>query len=132
MPIQLIVYSKTTGRVRRVIDPNGDPIADAIAHANPHPGETVIIYLKLGDGEDHVGSWQAAASLHCGKIPQPLHPAIEKHVMAAAPKAVPQASDLHHIVNAAGQIVGSIHLCFDCGDSVAHFPPGHTIIPATS
>lgn len=124
---QLIVYSRATGRVRRVIDTGGQPVADARAHANVRPGEAFAVRTKRGKRRDNLAAWQAAASAACGRIPQPLHPDIEAQVVAAAPLAVRQPSDLHHVVDAQGRVVGSIHADPACGDAI----PGHTLVRLT-
>lgn len=136
MAIQIIVYSRATGRVRRVIDPGDAPVADVETHANLHPGEAIVVYRKRGKGrkgrgKDTLRAWQAMASKVSGKTPHPLHPQVARAVKWVAPTAAQQPSDVHHIVDGSGQVVGSVHVCFGCGDSAEHFP-GHRLVPAAS
>lgn len=64
MAIQAIVYSKATGRVRRVLDPqaNVPNVLAFLAQAGAGAGEGVIVYTKQGGGEDTVLAWQAAVN----------------------------------------------------------------------
>jgi hypothetical protein len=69
--IQVIVYSVATGRVRRVIDPQGalEDVALLVKHANVGPGEAGLVYIKQGAGLDQRQSWQAAVTAHTGLTP---------------------------------------------------------------
>lgn len=61
MTIHVIVYSKATGRVRRVVAPQGSvpPVATV-------PGEATLIYTQHGGGVDTAVAWQAAVNGHTG------------------------------------------------------------------
>ena len=69
MTIQVIVYSKATGRVRRVADP-GVSVSNVLAFLNQvtiHAGEARLVYNKLGGGGDDANAWQAAVNKVTGK-----------------------------------------------------------------
>jgi hypothetical protein len=70
MATQAIIYSKATGRVRRVLDPQDDVADDVLTQrANPGVGEAVHIYTKLHGGRDHLLAWQAAVNSVTGLDP---------------------------------------------------------------
>lgn len=102
MAFHFIIYSKATGRVRRVIVENPPPI-DPVAYANKlklTSGEALITY-GLKDEEkqlkDTAIDWQAIVSAETGSIP---------------------TNDRYAIVNQDGEVVGSLHADLACGDAV--------------
>jgi hypothetical protein len=108
--IQIIVYSERTGRVRRVIDPQGE-VADAEAYRaaiSLTPGEASIVRVKRGvyrlnRGEpvslDTLPYWQAHISAHTGITP---------------------ADDRYCSVDSSGVVV-AVHIADPaCGDTSPH------------
>lgn len=71
MAVQAIVYSKATGRVRRVVDPEADVpnVIAFLAQAKAGAGEAVLVYTKAGNGQDTLAAWQAAINVHTGLNP---------------------------------------------------------------
>jgi hypothetical protein len=69
--IQAIIYSKATGRVRRVLDPqaNVPNVIAFLAQAGAQTGEGVIVYTKQGGGADTLNAWQAAVNTVTGLSP---------------------------------------------------------------
>jgi len=67
--VQAIIYSKATGRVRRVVDPqvNVPNVIAFLAQAGAQTGEAVLIYTK--QGQDTLTAWQAAVNAHTGLSP---------------------------------------------------------------
>ncbi|MHB8816140.1 MAG: hypothetical protein ACYDAE_23150 [Steroidobacteraceae bacterium] len=65
--IHAIVYSKTTGRVRHVVDPeiNVPNVVAFLAQIPLTAGEAVIVYTKTG--ADNIIAWQAAVNQVTGK-----------------------------------------------------------------
>lgn len=106
MAIQIIVYSKATGRVRRVLDPEGasDDVELLISCVGVVEGEAALVYNKLGEGNDHVHSWQHCVTQHCG-----LTPIDDRYV------AVDSSGKVQHILHSADP---------RCGDKIE----GHTLI----
>lgn len=71
MTVQIITYSKSTGRVRGVYDPQV-AVASALQLLNQvplHSGEGSIVYTKLGGGLDDISAWQAAVDKVTGLNP---------------------------------------------------------------
>ncbi len=132
MAIQAIVYSKATGRVRRVLDPNatvGNVIA-FLAQAKAGVGEGVMAYTKKGlDGQgnslDNLFSWQSAVSVATGLIPTPLHPDVLSAVVQAAPAAVTASLDRYCVIDAQNNILMAVYADPACGDGYA----GCTLVP---
>jgi len=97
MAVQLIIYSKATGRVRRVIDPNA-AVANAIqfiAQGKAGPNEGTLLYTKQVTND--LNAWQAAVTAATSKVP---------------------ASDRYCIIDANNNIVGAILADPLCGDAV--------------
>ncbi len=119
--LQLIVYSAATGRVRRVIDPEGEALHPS--HLKLAPREASLLYTKVGGGNDHLHAWQVAVARHCGKRPKTVHPVTEAHYAAAGltPAVV---ADRYVVIDAGGKIVGVVAADPACGDSIA----GHTLV----
>lgn len=71
MSVQAIIYSKATGRVRRVLDPetNVPNVIAFLASAGAGTGEAVIVYTKQGNGADTLSAWQATVNAHTGLSP---------------------------------------------------------------
>lgn len=69
--VQAIIYSKATGRVRRVVDPqvNVPNVIKFINSAGAGVGEAVLVYTKQGGGLDTLNAWQAAVNAHTGMDP---------------------------------------------------------------
>lgn len=125
--IQVIVYSKVTGRVRRVVDPQAavPNVLQFLAQAGAGTGEGTLVYNLVGGGADNLGAWQAAVSAHTGLIPTPLHPAILAQVQAAAPTAT-VVHDRYVAIDS-NNIIQGVHLLDPaCGDGNAL--PGMTLI----
>lgn len=69
MGLQLIVYSRRTGRVRRVIDDDRYPIERVVSLYQVHDGEATTIYPKLGENDADLDAWQAFVTEQTGLAP---------------------------------------------------------------
>jgi hypothetical protein len=106
--IQAIIYSKATGRVRRVFDPqaNVPNVIAFLSQAGALSGEGVIAYTKQGN--DTILAWQAAVNA-------------VTHLDPDAAQA-----DWLAIVDAQNVIQGALIGDLLCGDQ----SPSGTLIPA--
>ena len=139
--VQAIVYSKATGRVRRVID-TGAPVADVasfLADVQVAPGEAVMAMTKrastpqrfAGRGNNTLHDWQAVVSMATKLCPAPMHPDVHAHVTASAAArslALTPTQDRYCIIDAVGNIVGAVIADPSCGDSGEHFGAGFQLV----
>lgn len=123
MTQQAVVYSSRTGRVRYVLDTEDE--RDPTPLVKLKAGEALHVRQKLPAGQNRLHEWQAEVAAKTGKIPRPLHPAVEAFVrQAAGGKTLTVVPDRYVAVDAAGAI-RAVHLCDpSCGDALA----GHTLI----
>lgn len=131
MTVQVIVYSKASGRVRRVVDPQV-VVPNVITFLNQvpvHGGELRMVYNKVGGvANDTIYAWQAAASLQSGLIPTPLHPDVQAYVLAkaaAASKTLTTVSDWYCVIDANNNILSGGYCDPAAGDSA---PAGCTLV----
>lgn len=105
MAVQVIVYSRATGRVRRVIDPE-IAVVNALAllaQAKAGPGEAAAVYTKRGldaqgNSLDQLPQWQAAITQLTQLTP---------------------ANDRYCVIDAQNKILAAIFADPLCGDSIA-------------
>lgn len=110
MALQAIVYSLTTGRIRRVIDPELDiDEATLLSHVTLANGEGAHVYTKIGQGKDHLLSWQLAVSAKTGLVPT-------------------EDTCRHAVIDKAGNVVGSVYADLNCGDAI----PDHRLVKHSS
>jgi hypothetical protein len=104
MTVQLVIYSKATGRVRRTWDPNVavPNVLLLIAQCGAQPGEGVVVYNKAGGGQDTLLTWQAAVNAVTGKS-----------VVVGV-----DAGDTYAIVDSNNNIVNVVAADPACGDVV--------------
>jgi hypothetical protein len=130
--IQVIVYSKATGRVRRVLDPDANVpnVLAYLSQAGTTVGEAAMVYVKKGlDAQgnplDSIVTWQSAVSALTGLIPTPLHPDVLPAIQQAAPTAITASVDRYCVIDATNTISMVVIADPACGDGY----PGCTLVP---
>lgn len=101
MAVQAIIYSTATGRVRRVVDPQGNVanVLQFLASVGAQAGEKAILYTKQGNGQDMVMAWQAAATANSSLTP---------------------ANDRFCVIDAGNNIIGVFVGDLSCNDGAAY------------
>ena len=123
--LQAVVYSKATGRVRRVVDPAPADPASACQSA----GEAVLLMRKRLGRPNTLLDWQVLASRAAGKRPVPIHPTVDAHVTATARVVLTDAPDRYCVIDVHDNIVGVVIADPACGDAGEHFGVGCTLVP---
>jgi hypothetical protein len=108
----LVVVSRKTGQLRRIIDDSEDSGYDW-HEKNMHPGEQAI-YVSPNEYKEHRGAMLGFHDLVARK---------------AGFKERPHWSTTRHaVVSPRGEVMNIIEADPSCGDSGEHIAPGHTLL----